>query len=518
MRQDTDRPEHVIGIREGVLLTIALVVLAGAASLFAFGVIRFNGRGPQAEAALLPTASLTPASSLPIATSTPLLGPTAEPTSDTVIHTVQQGETLTTIAALYGVDLQSLLDANGLTLNSVIQVGQTIIVPLRAVQPGTWHVVQYGETLTSIANQYGVTPELIQAANSLPNVDAIYVGQRLRIPVTTNAPQPPATTTATAALPAQPPQTSAVSWPRSLLDGDLDANYPLLYEGERFRLHYQPGTYTATHLDETVRLVEQALARVETTLDVRLSGSFDLYLAGTLFASPNAHLHGLSQSIDRRTFVLNDGSGTPADQAYFLTHELTHLVAWNTWGAPSSTMLSEGLATYVGRPLLEQGGYLPYDQVCLAAYASGQLPSVAAVERDWQAFQGHIRHSFNYFGSACFIDYLIDTYGLEPLSRLYHTSDYVTLYGKSLRELDNAWQATLAARQSELTIDPAALTAYTQELEVAYDFVFDNYNGTDLMQQAYLAVDQARVAVWKGDFTSARRWLDEVYTLTGFTP
>ncbi len=53
---------------------------------------------------------------------------------------------------------------------------------------------------------------------------------------------------------------------------------------------------------------------------------------------------------------------------------------------------------------------------------------------------------------------------------------------------------------------------------MAYDFVFDNYNGTDLMQQAYLAVDQARVAVWKGDFTSARRWLDEVYTLTGFTP
>jgi LysM repeat protein len=518
MRQDTNRPERVISVREGVLITIALVVLAGAVSLFAFGIIRFNGGGAQAEAALPPTPSLTPVSPLTVATATPLLGPTAEPTSDTVIHTVQPGETLTTIAALYSVDLQSLLDANGLALNSVLQVGQTVIVPLRAAQPGTWHVVQYGETLTSIASQYGVTPELIQAANSLPDVNAIYVGQRLRIPTTSSTSQPLAGTTATSTPPPQTPQASVVGWPRSILDGDLNANYPLLYEGGRFRLHYQPGTYTATHLEETVALVEQALNRVEATLDVHLDGSFDLYMAGTLFASPNAHLHGLSQSLDRRTFVLNDGSGTPADRAYFLTHELTHLVAWNTWGAPSSTMLSEGLATYVGRPLLEQGGYLPYDQVCLAAYASGQLPSVATVERDWQAFQGHIRHSFNYFGSACFIDYLIDTYGLEPLSRLYHTSDYVSLYGKSLRELDVAWQEALAARQSELTVDPAALTAYIQELELAYDFVFDNYNGTDLMQQAYLAIDQARVAVWKGDFTSARRWLDEVYALTSFTP
>jgi LysM repeat protein len=518
MRQDIDRPEHLIGIREGVLLTIALVVLAGAASLFAFGVIRFNERGTQPEAALLPVATPSATSPFPAATPTPLLGPTAEPTPDTITHTVQSGETLITIAALYGVDLQALLNANGLTLNSVIQVGQSIIVPLSAVQPDIWHVVQYGETLTSIANLYGVTPELIQAANSLPDVNAVYVGQRLRIPVASGVVQPSAGLTTISATSTPPSQTSVVSWPRSILDGDLNANYPLLYEGERFRLHYQPGTYTAAHLNETVALIEQALNRVETTLDVRLDGSFDLYMAGTLFASPNAHLHGLSQSLDRRTFVLNDGSGTAADRAYFLTHELTHLVAWNTWGAPSSTMLSEGLATYVGRPLLEQAGYLPYDQVCLAAYASGQLPSVAAVERDWQAFQGHIRHSFNYFGSACFIDYLIETYGLEPLSRLYHTSDYVNLYGASLQELDTAWQAVLAARQSELTVDPVALTAYTQELELAYDLVFDNYDSTDRMQQAYLAVDQARIAVWKGDFTSARHWLDEVYALTGFTP
>jgi N-acetylmuramoyl-L-alanine amidase len=44
------------------------------------------------------------------------------------------------------------------------------------------HTVHYGETLSSIADRYGVTVRAIRHANNLQN-DLIYPGQRLYIPV-----------------------------------------------------------------------------------------------------------------------------------------------------------------------------------------------------------------------------------------------------------------------------------------------------------------------------------------------
>ncbi|HXQ95553.1 MAG TPA: LysM peptidoglycan-binding domain-containing protein [Candidatus Acidoferrales bacterium] len=46
-----------------------------------------------------------------------------------------------------------------------------------------YHVVARGETLTSIAEQYGVTVQALAAANGISNPNAIYAGQRLVIPV-----------------------------------------------------------------------------------------------------------------------------------------------------------------------------------------------------------------------------------------------------------------------------------------------------------------------------------------------
>jgi LysM repeat protein len=43
-------------------------------------------------------------------------------------------------------------------------------------------VVQPGENLFRIALRYGTTAQAIAAANNLPNIHLIYVGQVLRIP------------------------------------------------------------------------------------------------------------------------------------------------------------------------------------------------------------------------------------------------------------------------------------------------------------------------------------------------
>jgi len=55
-----------------------------------------------------------------------------------------------------------------------------------AVQPGsagyTEHVVQVGENLTRIARQYGVTVQAIAEANGITNPSLIYIGQTLLVP------------------------------------------------------------------------------------------------------------------------------------------------------------------------------------------------------------------------------------------------------------------------------------------------------------------------------------------------
>ena len=55
---------------------------------------------------------------------------------------------------------------------------------LRAPPPGggRTHVVRPGENLYRIALRYGTTAQAIAAANNLPNIHLIYVGQVLRIP------------------------------------------------------------------------------------------------------------------------------------------------------------------------------------------------------------------------------------------------------------------------------------------------------------------------------------------------
>lgn len=389
------------------------------------------------------------------------------------------------------------------------------------------HIVLEGETLIGIASIYNVPVDAIQQANHLTTT-VITPGQQLIIPapldLTPTAPfvtlGPPPTLTLS---PDDPTNLSILSgWPRSLTggpDADLNANYPGVLVRPRFTLHYQPGTYPDYHINEIVTLVETSLDNVEERLDVTLSGSFNLYAAGTLFDGDDVNIRGFSRSADRQVFVLMDGTSEPAERAYAVTHELTHLVAWNSFGSPASTMLSEGLATYIGRTELEEGGYLPYDQLCLAIEAAGVMPSMAAIDRDYKSFQGHIENRFNYFGAACFVDYLIKQGGLDALAAVYHTSDYPPLFdGRSLGVLDGDWRASLNARRAELTLDPVQLVNMTQQVNNAYDTVFSNVNGTPQMHLAYVTLDKARLALWRGDYPETTRLLAEVYRVSGITP
>lgn len=103
-------------------------------------------------------------------------------TGDEVSHTVRAGETLSGIALRYGVSVDELIAANGLNNPNLIYVGQELIIPRLTAAGGQVYTVRAGDTLSVIARRYGISIDDIVAANGLTNRDSIFAGQQLNIP------------------------------------------------------------------------------------------------------------------------------------------------------------------------------------------------------------------------------------------------------------------------------------------------------------------------------------------------
>jgi len=97
-------------------------------------------------------------------------------------HVVQRGETLTSIAAKYEIDLATLARANKLADRDVLRRGQKLIIPVDAAT-FIEHRVRKGDSLALIAKRYRCTVADLRAHNSFDDPDLIVVGQTLRIPV-----------------------------------------------------------------------------------------------------------------------------------------------------------------------------------------------------------------------------------------------------------------------------------------------------------------------------------------------
>ena len=98
-----------------------------------------------------------------------------------LIHVVASGDTVTSIAARYGVDPIRLAADNDVPPDGALAVGQTLVV----LFPRTVHAVRQGETLSSIAQSYGVPlTQLYQNNITLRAQSTLTVGQTLVIEYT----------------------------------------------------------------------------------------------------------------------------------------------------------------------------------------------------------------------------------------------------------------------------------------------------------------------------------------------
>lgn len=90
-------------------------------------------------------------------------------------------ENLSSIAAKYGTTWQDLARINALSNPSIIYAGQTLVSQVAPICSQIKLLcAEYGDTLSSIAEQFGTTVERLVSANGISNPDYIYAGQVLK--------------------------------------------------------------------------------------------------------------------------------------------------------------------------------------------------------------------------------------------------------------------------------------------------------------------------------------------------
>lgn len=111
--------------------------------------------------------------------------PAEAPAASGSVHIVKKGQTLSHIARYYGVTVNALVNANGLSNASYIYVGQRLHIPASYGAPAgckSYYHVKHGDTLSEVAAWYGINTYALANANGLSNASYIYVGQKLCIP------------------------------------------------------------------------------------------------------------------------------------------------------------------------------------------------------------------------------------------------------------------------------------------------------------------------------------------------
>jgi len=117
-----------------------------------------------------------------------------------VRHKIRRGETVSTIAARYGVSQYAILEANNISRRSRIYAGKELIVPV-PLDRDYWaqskkksnesysaknsiYTVRAGDTMWDIARAFGTTVNSLRGINYIERGSRIYVGQKLKIPST----------------------------------------------------------------------------------------------------------------------------------------------------------------------------------------------------------------------------------------------------------------------------------------------------------------------------------------------
>jgi cell wall-associated NlpC family hydrolase len=113
------------------------------------------------------------------ATPEPEVAPAPAPPKPSV-HTVEDGETLRTLADRFGISPETIMAANGLRNPDMLKVGQDLVI---LPADGVLYVLKDGESIRRVAERFGVdTMDIVNANDLGSDPDVVQAGTLLMVP------------------------------------------------------------------------------------------------------------------------------------------------------------------------------------------------------------------------------------------------------------------------------------------------------------------------------------------------
>ncbi len=115
-------------------------------------------------------------------------GVNAQENQSYFLHTIEKGQSLYSIASMYGVSQSDIVKLNPGS-DEKIYVGRALRIPKAVVSPQkeTFHTIEAGETLYRLTIKYNISAKAICDANPGLSAENFRIGQVIRIPSTTEA-------------------------------------------------------------------------------------------------------------------------------------------------------------------------------------------------------------------------------------------------------------------------------------------------------------------------------------------
>ncbi len=105
-----------------------------------------------------------------------------EPQSTKTI-TIKKGDTLSCLAIKYNTTVKELVKLNNIKNPNLIYAGEKLIVPYKKTSNNSTqiYIVQKGDTLSKIAQEFNTTVTKIATDNNISNINLIHPGQELKM-------------------------------------------------------------------------------------------------------------------------------------------------------------------------------------------------------------------------------------------------------------------------------------------------------------------------------------------------
>ncbi len=236
------------------------------------------------------------------------------PKGSRTVYTVQAGDSLTAVANRFKVDIEQIAEWNQMSARANLLTGTSLYLygVTAPVEKPTSYRVQAGDSLTAVAARFGLTNQQLASYNELTPTSNLFAGTSLSLvePVKRNSPTPPvAAVTSTASRTSSSSRTQTATQSYTVKRGDTLINIAATHEvdvQELAKLNSLPSNYLV-QLGQRLRVPEVAAKTVDYTVQ---RGDSLIQLAARYGLSPD-ELAALNDTSASRMLQLGERLSVP---------------------------------------------------------------------------------------------------------------------------------------------------------------------------------------------------------------